>query len=222
MTQEELSARFKGSPIKRTKRRGLLRNVAVALGNWGAPEAVPALAIALNDEEPLIRGHAAWALGASAPRRRGRRCGGGKRWRRTRGCGRRSRRRWTRRADDRSADHEAHREQRPGKNNVMSDEPSSFADAIGHIASELRGGRDTHGAVNRASGAIDHLGRRLHGMGYFRGREIAECFTAALAELETSHALPDEERREPVNRAADRLESAVVHAGAGVSPDPRA
>jgi len=63
MTQEEFSARFKGSPIKRAKRRGLLRNVAVALGNWGAPEAIPALAIALNDEEPLIRGHAAWALG---------------------------------------------------------------------------------------------------------------------------------------------------------------
>jgi epoxyqueuosine reductase len=37
--------------------------VAVALGNWGAPEAVPALAVALNDEEPLVRGHAAWALG---------------------------------------------------------------------------------------------------------------------------------------------------------------
>ncbi|HEX6749435.1 MAG TPA: tRNA epoxyqueuosine(34) reductase QueG [Longimicrobium sp.] len=63
MTQEEFSRRFKNSPIKRTKRRGLLRNVAVALGNWGAPEAVPALAIALNDEEPLVRGHAAWALG---------------------------------------------------------------------------------------------------------------------------------------------------------------
>jgi epoxyqueuosine reductase len=66
MTQEEFSARFKGSPIKRAKRRGLLRNVAVALGNWGAPEAVPALAVALNDEEPLIRGHAAWALGRIA------------------------------------------------------------------------------------------------------------------------------------------------------------
>jgi epoxyqueuosine reductase len=66
MTQEEFSARFKGSPIKRTKRRGLLRNVAVALGNWGSPEAVPALAIALNDEEPLVRGHAAWALGRIA------------------------------------------------------------------------------------------------------------------------------------------------------------
>jgi epoxyqueuosine reductase len=63
MTQEEFSARFKGSPIKRAKRRGLLRNVAVALGNWESPEAIPALAIALNDEEPLVRGHAAWALG---------------------------------------------------------------------------------------------------------------------------------------------------------------
>ncbi|HWK88613.1 MAG TPA: tRNA epoxyqueuosine(34) reductase QueG [Longimicrobium sp.] len=63
MTQEEFSTRFKGSPIKRAKRRGLLRNVAVALGNWGSPEAVPALTIGLNDEEPLVRGHAAWALG---------------------------------------------------------------------------------------------------------------------------------------------------------------
>jgi epoxyqueuosine reductase len=40
--------------------------VAVALGNWGSPAAVPALAAALNDEEPLIRGHAAWALGRIA------------------------------------------------------------------------------------------------------------------------------------------------------------
>jgi epoxyqueuosine reductase len=63
MSQEEFSARFKGSPIKRAKRRGLLRNVAVALGNWGSPAAVPALAAALSDEEPLVRGHAAWALG---------------------------------------------------------------------------------------------------------------------------------------------------------------
>jgi epoxyqueuosine reductase len=63
MSQEEFSRRFKGSAVKRTKRRGLLRNVAVALGNWGSPEAVPALALALNDEEPLVRGHAAWALG---------------------------------------------------------------------------------------------------------------------------------------------------------------
>jgi epoxyqueuosine reductase len=63
MDDEQFRARFRGSPIKRTKRRGLLRNVAVALGNWGDPKAVPALSAALHDHEPLIRGHAAWALG---------------------------------------------------------------------------------------------------------------------------------------------------------------
>lgn len=63
MTQEEFSRRFRGSPIKRAKRRGLLRNVAVALGNWGSAEAVPALVAALADDEALVRGHAAWALG---------------------------------------------------------------------------------------------------------------------------------------------------------------
>lgn len=63
MDQAEFSRRFKGSPVKRAKRRGLLRNVAVALGNWGAAEAVPVLVAGLEDDEPLIRGHAAWALG---------------------------------------------------------------------------------------------------------------------------------------------------------------
>ena len=63
LSPDEFAARFSGSPIKRAKRRGLLRNVAVALGNWGGKEAVPVLARALDDPEALIRGHAAWALG---------------------------------------------------------------------------------------------------------------------------------------------------------------
>ena len=63
MTQEEFSRRFKGSPIKRAKRRGFLRNVLVAIGNWGTQRAVPALKDALADDEPLVRSHAAWALG---------------------------------------------------------------------------------------------------------------------------------------------------------------
>jgi epoxyqueuosine reductase len=41
MTQEELSTRFKGSPIKRAKRRGLRRNVAVALGDRARPRPAP-------------------------------------------------------------------------------------------------------------------------------------------------------------------------------------
>ncbi len=54
--------RFKGSPILRTKRRGLLRNVCVALGNVAGPEALPALARAATDPEPLIQEHALWAI----------------------------------------------------------------------------------------------------------------------------------------------------------------
>lgn len=63
LTPEEFSTRFSGSPIKRAKRGGFLRNVAVALGNWGSREAVHVLVLALDDPEPLVRGHAAWALG---------------------------------------------------------------------------------------------------------------------------------------------------------------
>ncbi len=63
LTEEEFRERFRRSPIKRAKRRGLLRNVCVALGNSGDPQAVPALIGALHDRELLVRGHAAWALG---------------------------------------------------------------------------------------------------------------------------------------------------------------
>ncbi len=57
------SERFRHSPVQRAKRRGLLRNVAVALGNWGDARTIPALSTALADSEALVRGHAAWALG---------------------------------------------------------------------------------------------------------------------------------------------------------------
>ncbi|MFH1764477.1 MAG: tRNA epoxyqueuosine(34) reductase QueG [Gemmatimonadota bacterium] len=69
LSDGEFFTLFSGSPVKRAKRRGLLRNVAVALGNWlgsvdEAPkEAVAALVSALSDPEALVRGHAAWALG---------------------------------------------------------------------------------------------------------------------------------------------------------------
>jgi epoxyqueuosine reductase len=52
--------------LRRIPRELLLRNTAVALGNTGAPEALPALAALLEDREPLVRGHAAWALGRLA------------------------------------------------------------------------------------------------------------------------------------------------------------
>lgn len=54
--------RFAGTPMMRAKRRGLLRNVCVALGNLGDASARPALAKAAADPEPLVAEHAAWAL----------------------------------------------------------------------------------------------------------------------------------------------------------------
>lgn len=54
--------KFAGTPILRTKRRGLLRNVCVALGNVGDATALPALERATHDSEPLIREHAVWAV----------------------------------------------------------------------------------------------------------------------------------------------------------------
>ena len=54
--------RFANTPMLRTKRRGLQRNVCVALGNVGNESALPALKKSLNDREPLIAEHAAWAI----------------------------------------------------------------------------------------------------------------------------------------------------------------
>ena len=56
-------SRFAGTPILRTKRRGLLRNVCVALGNAGDETALPVLEKAAKDPEPLIAEHARWAIG---------------------------------------------------------------------------------------------------------------------------------------------------------------
>jgi len=67
------SALFGGSPVLRAGRRGFLRNVCVALGNRGEEHSAPALLAALRDDpEPLVRGHAAWALGEIARRNRDR------------------------------------------------------------------------------------------------------------------------------------------------------
>jgi epoxyqueuosine reductase len=63
-TDEEFEERFGGTPLTRPGRAGLLRNCCVAAGNLGLKEAVPALVRCLReDESPLVRGHAAWALG---------------------------------------------------------------------------------------------------------------------------------------------------------------
>jgi epoxyqueuosine reductase len=61
--EEGFRARFKGTPVLRAKRRGLVRNACVAAGNSGEPALVERLIQLLEDVEPLVRGHATWALG---------------------------------------------------------------------------------------------------------------------------------------------------------------
>jgi epoxyqueuosine reductase len=56
-------ARFRHTPLWRPKRRGLLRNAAIVLGNQAAPAGFNALVRGLNDTESLVRGASAWALG---------------------------------------------------------------------------------------------------------------------------------------------------------------
>ena len=63
LDDDAFRARFRNSAVWRTRRSGLLRNVCIALGNIADRDSVPALAIALDDGEALVRGHAAWALG---------------------------------------------------------------------------------------------------------------------------------------------------------------
>ena len=79
LTDESFRTRFRKTPLWRSKRRGILRNAAIVLGNSAAADSlttsrqataieapstiVQALAKGLNDEEPLVRGASAWGLG---------------------------------------------------------------------------------------------------------------------------------------------------------------
>lgn len=64
MTDKDFGDTYFGTPVPRAKRRGLARNAAIALGNVGSDADVPILIQTMdNHDEPLVRGHAAWALG---------------------------------------------------------------------------------------------------------------------------------------------------------------
>lgn len=67
MTQEEFSEAFRGSPMKRAKLREPKRNTAVVLGNVGTADDVDVLTRALDDAEPLVPEHAAWAVTRVVP-----------------------------------------------------------------------------------------------------------------------------------------------------------
>lgn len=67
LSQHEYDQQWVGTAMRRATRQGLRRNAAVVLGNRRDEAAVPALTRALDDEDPIVRGHAAWALGKIAP-----------------------------------------------------------------------------------------------------------------------------------------------------------
>jgi epoxyqueuosine reductase len=61
MTPEEFNAFFRGSPIKRTKRSGIRRNVAIAMGNSGERDFLPALKKLATDPDEAVADSARWA-----------------------------------------------------------------------------------------------------------------------------------------------------------------
>jgi epoxyqueuosine reductase len=66
VNEGEFRSRFRHTPLWRCRRRGILRNAAVVLGNRPLPAALPALVQGLQDPEPLVRAASAWALGRYA------------------------------------------------------------------------------------------------------------------------------------------------------------
>ncbi len=70
LSDMEFRLRFRDTALMRAKRRGLLRNAALALGNTGDEQALPALRRALDDPEPLIHEAARWAIGEIERRRK--------------------------------------------------------------------------------------------------------------------------------------------------------
>lgn len=70
LTTESFSANFRGTPIRRLKLNGLLRNACVAAGNSGDAGLVPILAALAAEAAPLVRVHAVWAVYRLAGRAR--------------------------------------------------------------------------------------------------------------------------------------------------------
>jgi epoxyqueuosine reductase len=62
MNDDDFRGRYRNTPFWRTRRRGLLRNAAIVLGNQQDPQALKPLLLGLNDPEPMVRGASAWAI----------------------------------------------------------------------------------------------------------------------------------------------------------------
>lgn len=71
LDQARYDAEFVGTAMRRATRSGLRRNAAIVLGNRRQASALPELLAAMRDEDPVVRGHAAWAIGQIEPRHSG-------------------------------------------------------------------------------------------------------------------------------------------------------
>jgi len=61
ISEEDFRERFRGSPIKRTKRSGLRRNALIAIGNGKNRELMPVVERACEDADPIVADAAKWA-----------------------------------------------------------------------------------------------------------------------------------------------------------------
>lgn len=95
-------------------------------------------------------------------------------------------------------------------------EASTFAGAVRAVLDELRAEPCPPMRLNQATGRIDQLGRRLHGVAWRRDQKLGECLTAAVAELIKAPALREVGRAESVRRAIQHLEAALTHADEGL------
>ncbi len=68
LSEADYEQQWVGTAMRRATRQGLRRNAAIVLGNRREEAAIPSLSRALADQDPIVRGHAAWALGRIAPR----------------------------------------------------------------------------------------------------------------------------------------------------------
>lgn len=67
LNEDQFRARFRKTPLWRPKRRGILRNAAIAIGNQPSLAGLESLSIGINDDEALVRGASAWAIGQHIP-----------------------------------------------------------------------------------------------------------------------------------------------------------
>jgi light-regulated signal transduction histidine kinase (bacteriophytochrome) len=95
--------------------------------------------------------------------------------------------------------------------------PLSYMASVAEIAQGLRDDPPSYAHLIRAAGRIDYLGRRLHGLGCVRHREVAACFMEAIGEIQASIDLLEPARAESLARAAAQLESAGVGLGEGTA-----